>query len=151
MHTRTNIMTIVTGGLLLVALSVSLSACNYRYAGEKVFAVDPEDVHPDDALGRKFSVKGSVGYDRIWNAAMTAMSKDMTIIESHKPTGTIKSRIGTAPSGKIVGLWITPNTPQASTYTIDTMSIKPIGFNSREGRGWEPTVVDNFMAILESK
>ncbi|ULA63883.1 MAG: conserved exported protein of unknown function [Nitrospira sp.] len=150
MHLHTTLVNIALRSLWLLALCATLSACG-TYGGEQLFVVGPEHVHPDEALGAKFGVKGSVGYDRIWDAAVTAMSKDMTIIESHKPTGTIKSRIGAAPSGKIVGFWITPTTPQASQYTIDTMSIKPIGFNSRNGRGWEPAVVDHFFDTLGTK
>ena len=150
MPTSTNVTNVVARGVLLIALSVSLNACG-TYGGEKVFVVDAEDIQRGSAMGASFTVRGSVGYDRIWNAAMAAMSKDMTVIEGHKPTGTIKSRIGAAPSGKIVGFWITPTAPSANEYRIETSSVKPIGFNSTNGRGWDPIVVDNFNAALDSK
>jgi hypothetical protein len=129
---------------------LSLSACGTLW-GEPVFVVDAHHVQPGMAEGATFKVKGNHGYDKVWNAAMVAMSHGMTVIESHKPTGTIKSRVGSAPSGKVVGFYITPTAPKAIEYRIETNSIQPIGFNSVNGRGWEPSVVEAFNAALNAK
>jgi len=136
-------------GCLSALLGLALTACGVSRTGEPVFRVGAEDVQPGEPLGVSFTVSGIGGYERIWSAAMTAMSDDMTIIESHKPTGTIKSRIGTAPSGKVVGLFITPTAPNAIEYRIETSSVAPLGFNSLNGRGWEPAVVEKFNTALE--
>jgi hypothetical protein len=75
----------------------------------------------------------------------------MSVMESHKPSGVIKSRVGAAPSGKVVGFWITPTTANASQYTVHTLSVRPIGFTSINGKAWEPKVVDDFLAALGAK
>ncbi len=133
-----------------ILLMLSLSACG-TMGGEPVFVVDAHNVQPGMFEGTSFKVKGSHGYDKVWNAAIVAMSKDMTVIESHKPSGVIKSRVGSAPSGKIVGFYITPTAPKAIEYRIETNSIRPIGINSVNGRGWEPSVVEAFNAALNAK
>ncbi len=132
--------------VLLTALAMGAAACTHQ--GKKLWAVDASDVDRGDAKGVLFKVKGDVGYDRVWAAAMTAMSKDMTVLESHKPSGAIKSRQG---AGKVVGFWITPTLPQAPEYRIETNLRKAIGFNTLEDGGWDRAVVDNFLAALHAK
>jgi hypothetical protein len=136
--------------LLTLALAASLCGCG-TYGGEQVFVVGPEHLRQDDPVRASFAVKGGFNYEQIWKAAQTAMSNGMNVIESHKPSGVIKSRVGAAPSGKVVGFWITPTTPNASQYSIHTLSVKPIGFTSLNGKAWEPKVVDDFNAALSAK
>lgn len=133
-----------------VATSVALSGCG-TVGGEPAFVVNAHDLKRGDPNGVSFTVNGRPGYDKIWSAAVSAMSNGMTIIESHKPTGVIKSRVGTAPSGKIVGMFITPTAPRAIEYQVETSSVRPLGWNSLNGRGWEPTVVENFKEALNAK
>lgn len=135
---------------LAVGLLWLLSACG-TYQGEPVFVVDAHHVQPGMVEGAVFKVKGNHGYDKVWQAATLAMSKGMTVIESHKASGTIKSRVGAAPSGKVVGFYITPTSDRAAEYRIETNSIRPIGINSVNGRGWEPSVVEAFNASLNAK
>jgi hypothetical protein len=133
--------------MLLAAFAVALHGCAAQLNGEKLFVVDPGDVRQGDPLAASFAVKKGLGYDRVWSAAMTAMGKDMTIIESHKPSGTIKSRMG----NKIVGFWITPTSPTAAVYTIETLRVQPLGFNgvgAKDAKGWEPAVIDRFNSAL---
>lgn len=132
---------------LLCSLALTLAGCG-TYGGEKLFAVDAQDIRPGHPQAVAFTVKGEFGYDQIWKAAMTAMSDGMTVIESHKASGVIKSRIGAAPSGTIVGFFITPTAPHAAQYRVETISIRPIGFQSLNGRGWEPKVVERFDTAL---
>ena len=82
---------------------------------------------------------------------MTAMGTGMTIVESHKPSGTIKSRVGAAPTGKVVAFFITPTTPNAPEYTMELVSKKPQGLGQPERRNWEPSVVEDFKAALGSR
>lgn len=130
----------------VAALLVSgLAGCSMmRFGGEKLFSVGPEDVKSGDPQAAAFAVPGHHGYDRIWKAALQAMSRDMTIVESHRPTGVIKSRAG----DKMIGFFITPTAPSAPQYRIETFSIRPIGLNSLNGRGWDPKVIEDFNAAL---
>jgi hypothetical protein len=131
-------------------LAASLGGCG-TWGGEQLFVVGPEHLKKDNPLSASFGVKGGFTYDQVWKAAMTAMSNGMTVMESHKPSGEIKSRIGAAPSGKVVGFWITPTTPSAASYTIQTLSVRPIGVATTGGTGWEPKVVEDFNAALNQR
>jgi hypothetical protein len=133
-----------------LALALALAGCG-TWGGEQMFAVGPSDLRQGNALAAAFSTKGSYTYDQVWKAAMSAMSNGMTVMESHKPSGVIKSRIGAAPSGKVVGFWITPTVPNAPSYRIETLSVRPIGINSVGGTAWEPKVVEDFNAALGAK
>lgn len=132
---------------LNVLLALALSACG-SIRGEQAFVVGPEHMQPGRPEGVTLAVSGNHSYDKVWAAGLAAMSKGMTVIESHKPSGVIKSRVGAAPSGKIVGFFITPTTPRAIEYRIETSSVKPVGLNSLSGRGWETSVVEDFKAAL---
>ena len=129
-----------------VLMILIMSGCGGRVAGEPVFSASAGDVKPGEPLGTTFTVSGNLTYDKVWDAAMAAMSTNMTVIEQHKPTGVIKSKGGE----KIVGLFITPTAPKAIEYRIETSSVRPLGLNSTNGRGWEPVVVRDFKAALYS-
>lgn len=130
--------------LCAIVVILALSGCSGKMRGEPVFGVSAGDVKPGEPLGTTFTVSGTLTYDKVWDAAMVAMSHDMTVIESHKPTGVIKSKGGE----KIVGLFITPTAPKAMEYRIETSSVRPLGLNSTNGRGWDPVVVRDFKAAL---
>ena len=127
--------------LMLLAL---LSGC-------AVMTVTEDELQRGSADAVTFTTTGRLTYDKVWSSATTAMSTGMTIVESHKPSGTIKSRVGAAPTGKVVAFFITPTTANAPEYTIELVSKKPMGFGQPERRNWEPSVVEDFKAALGSK
>ncbi len=146
---RSALANIANGALrlmVLTALVVGASACTHQ--GKKLWAVYASDVDLGDARAASFKVKGDGGYGCIWAAAMAAMSKDMTVLESHKPSGAIKSRQG---AGKVVGFWIRPTRPNAPEYRIETNMRKAIGLSSLDNGAWDRTTVENFMAALGAK
>lgn len=96
--------------------------------------------------GKSFSVSGR-SYAQIWQAATVAMSKDMVIVESHKPSGVIKSRVVNGTAGKVVGFFIQPTDEVAPRYTVTTVSKKPLQTEFVD-RDWEPSVVEDFKAAL---
>lgn len=75
--------------------------------------------------GSTFEVQGK-SYDEIWKASVRAMSSNLTIVESDKASGTIKSeaRAGMATWGEVVGLFIRPTSAGADKYTIEVLSMK---------------------------
>jgi uncharacterized lipoprotein len=128
-------------GVLLVA---ALSGC-------AVMTVSEDELRPGSADGVSFQTTGRPTYDQVWRAALQAMGTGMTVVESHKPSGTIKSRVGSAPTGKVVAFFITPTTPTAPAYRIETVSKKPMGLGPPERRNWEPSVVEDFKAALAGR
>lgn len=130
--------------LLSAVAFVALSGC-------AVMTVSPDQLQPGSADGVTFTTTGRPTYDEVWRAATKAMGTGMTIVHSHKPSGTIKSRVGAAPSGKVVAFFITPTTPTATEYRIEHVSKTPQGFGQPARRNWEPSVVEDFKAALNAK
>jgi uncharacterized protein YceK len=130
--------------ILSLMLMATLSGCGLTMVSEDV-------LQPGSADGVTFRTTGRPTYDKVWSSAMTAMGTGMTIVESHKPSGTIKSRVGSAPTGKVVAFFITPTTPTAPEYTIELVSKKPRGFGQPERRNWEPSVIEDFKQALGSR
>jgi len=130
--------------LLVVIFNFILSACG-------VMTVDEHELQPGSADGVTFSTTGRPTYDQVWVAATKAMSNGMAIVYSHKPSGTIKSRVGAAHTGKVVAIFITPTTEHAPQYRIELVSKKPMGFGQPERRNWEPSVIEDFKAALRAK
>lgn len=123
---------------------IFLSAC-------AVFTVNEGELQRGDSNGVTFVTTGRPSYDKVWGAAIKVMSNGMRIIESHKPSGTIKSRVGADHTGKVVALFISPTSPNAPQYTIELVSKKPMGFGQPERRNWEPSVIEDFKNALNTK
>lgn len=98
--------------------------------------------------GANFSVSGK-NYDQIWRAATVAMSTDMKIVESHKPSGVIKSRVVNGTAGKVVGFFIQPTDEAAPRYTVTIMSRKPLQTDFVD-RTDEPSVWEDFKKALQN-
>lgn len=111
--------------------------------------VSTDNLQLSNAKGVNFTVSGK-SYEQIWRAATVAMSNDMVIVESHKPSGVIKSRVVKGTAGKVVGFFIQPTSDNAPSYTIATMSQKPLQTEFVD-RDWEPSVVADFKAALAAR
>lgn len=135
-------MTIKTAWVLMFGLL--LSACS-------VMTVNEHELQPGDPGGVRFQTKGKLTYDQVWKAATKAMSTDMAIVYSHKQSGTIKSRVGATHTGKVVAFFISPTIPTAAQYTIELVSKEPMGFGVPKSSKWEPSVVANFEAALNTQ
>jgi hypothetical protein len=116
-------------------VSLCLSAC-----------ASTDDLQLSNGKGKSFVVAGE-NYDRIWRAATVAMSVDMKIIESHRPSGVIKSRVVNGTAGKVVGFFIQPTDESAPRYTITIVSRKPLQTEFVD-RDWEPSVWEDFRRAL---
>lgn len=130
--------------LLILLPLFFLNAC-------AVLTVNDAELQRGDPNGVTFTVSGRPSYEQVWNAATKAMSNGMRITESHKPSGTIKSRIGADYNGKVVALFISPTSPNAPQYTIELVSKKPMGFGQPERRNWEPSVIEDFKNALNAQ
>jgi hypothetical protein len=96
--------------------------------------------------GKSFIVTGKT-YEQLWQAATVAMAADMKIVESHKPSGVIKSRVVNGTHGKVVGFFIQPTDERAPRYTITIVSNKPLQTEFVD-RDWEPSVWEDFKRAL---
>lgn len=138
---ETGLTTRTASSLLLLAL---LNGC-------AVLTVSEDELQRGASGAVTFTTTGGPTYDKVWSAALKAMGTGMTVVGSHKPSGTIKSRVGAAPTGKVVAFFITPTTPSAPEYTIELVSKKPMGFGQPERRNWEPSVVDDFKKAMSAR
>lgn len=108
-----------------------------------------DDLQLSNGKGKRFSVSGA-RYEQVWQAATHAMSQDMAIVESHRPSGVIKSRVVNGTAGKVVGFFIQPTDEAASHYTITVVSKKPFQTEFVD-RDWEPSVVEDFRRALAQR
>jgi hypothetical protein len=100
------------------------------------------------AGGSTFEVTGK-SYDDVWKASVRGMSSNLTIVESDKTSGTIKSeaRVGMATWGEVVGLFIRPAAANADRYTVEVQSLKRSRLQIT-GQDHEPAVIAIIKAEL---
>jgi hypothetical protein len=98
--------------------------------------------------GSTFEVRGK-SYEEIWKASVRAMSNNLTIVESDKGSGNIKSeaRAGMTTWGEVVGLFVRPPTHGAASYTIEVQSLKRSQLQIT-GQDYAPSVIANIKAEL---
>lgn len=130
--------------LFSIVMFSLLSAC-------AVFTVDPGELQRGDPGAMVFTITGRPTYDQIWAAAMKVMSNGMSVVESHKPSGIIRSRVGNNHTGKVVAMFISPTTPRAPQYTIEVVGKKPMGLGQYEPNSGEPSVIEDFKVFLKGK
>ncbi len=122
--------------VMVLFLSLLLAAC-----------VSTDSLQSNGDFGDKYVVTGK-SYDQRWRAATVAMSVDMQIVESHKPSGIIKSKVVNGTAGKVVGFFIQPTDENAPSYKINIVSKKP--FQSNYDKDGEPSVWEDFkLAIIK--
>jgi hypothetical protein len=122
--------------VIVLLLSLFLAAC-----------VSTDSLQSNGDFGDKYLVTGK-SYDQIWRAAMVAMSTDMNIVESHKPSGIIKSKVVNGTAGKVVGFFIQPTDENAPQYKINIVSKKPFQSTDFDKDG-EPSVWEDFKKAIK--
>ncbi|MFA6163870.1 MAG: hypothetical protein WAV82_09740 [Methylobacter sp.] len=121
--------------IFVLLICLLLSAC-----------VGTDSLQSNGDFGDHYVVTGK-NYEQIWHAATVAMSTDMNIVESHKPSGIIKSKVVNGTAGKVVGFFIQPTDANAPRYKINIVSKKP--FQSNYDSDGEPTVWEDFKHALK--
>ena len=88
-------------------------------------------------------------YSEVWHAAITVVSRNLTIVETDEAAGVIKAekRVGVATWGEVVGVFITPADPSARRFTVEVVSQKRLQ-GQVTGQNWEPTIVEGIKAEL---
>lgn len=108
--------------------------------------VSTDSLQSNGDFGDHYVVTGK-NYEQIWHAATVAMSTDMNIVESHKPSGIIKSKVVNGTAGKVVGFFIQPTDANAPRYKINIVSNKSL--QSNYDSDGEPTVWEDFKHALK--
>jgi hypothetical protein len=110
--------------------------------------VGTDSLQLSNEKGSNYVVTGK-SYEQIWQAATVAMKTDMDIVESHKQSGVIKSKVVNGTRGKVVGFFIQPTQESAPRYTINIVSRWPLQApNESDG---EPSVWEDFRQKLNSR
>lgn len=110
--------------------------------------VSTDSLQSSNQKGVSYIVTGK-SYEQIWQAATIAMQTDMNIVQSHKPSGVIKSKVVNGTPGKVVGFFIQPAHASAPRYTINIVSRWPLQPpNESDG---EPSVWQDFRQALISQ
>lgn len=126
---------IIASSILAIVSLLSLPGCN------TVDSVQP-------GKGEKFSIAAK-SYDQVWKASVSVMSRQLTIIEDDKSRGFIRSesKAGMMTYGEVVGVFITPTTQNAGTYTIEVVSLKRNAVQIT-GQDWTRTIITGIKAEL---
>jgi ABC-type sulfate transport system substrate-binding protein len=122
-------------GVLAGLASLLLAAC-----------VSTDNLQLSNAKGAHYEVTGR-SYAQIWTAATIAMGTDMAIVESHRPSGVIKSSVVNGTRGKVVGFFIQPAHESAPRYTITIVSRWPL--QAPHDSDGEPSVWADFKQALQ--
>lgn len=129
--------------VLLVSSVLAVASC-------AVFTVHPSELQRGDPSAMAFVTSGGPSYDEVWAAALHAMRQNMTLIEQDRATGTVRSRVGPAHTGKVVALFIAPTSPHAAQYKIEIISKQPMGFGQPVLQTHEPKIVDDLSSALRA-
>lgn len=88
-------------------------------------------------------------YDEVWKAAITVVSRSLTIVESNKEHGIIKAekRAGLFTWGEVVGVFINPPNIQSKQYIVEVISKKRLQ-TQITGQNWAPTIIAGMKAEL---
>lgn len=98
--------------------------------------------------GTSFQVSGK-SFDQVWKSSVAVMSRQLTLVEDSKQRGFIKAEAsaGMTTWGEVVGVFITPTTPNAHSYNIEVVSLKRSAVQIT-GQDWTRTVIAGIKADL---
>jgi hypothetical protein len=99
--------------------------------------------------GSSFSVSDR-DYNEIWKAAVKVVGRSLTIVDSDKGSGRIRSeaRAGAMTFGEVIGVFITPTLSGKRLYTVEVISLKRYQVQIT-GQNWEPTIIAGIKAELD--
>ncbi len=120
---------------VLIVSALCFSGCN------TIDSVQP-------GKGISFQVQGKT-YDQVWKASVAVMSRQLTLVEDSKQRGFIRAEAaaGMTTWGEVVGVFITPTTPNAHSYNVEVVSLKRSAMQIT-GQDWTRTVITGIKAEL---
>ena len=122
--------------ILKIALAVSLlSACS-----------GPASLNAQE--GTSFTVQGH-SYSEVWNAAVAATTRQLTILSQDPSAGEIRAEesVRTAQYGELVGVFISPPSPSATTFTVSVDSRARNAFQT-SSHDWTQEIIADMKAQL---
>jgi len=124
--------------IILMCLSIMLLLCAAGCAGM-------DSLQPGS--GTKFDVPQK-SFDDVWKAAITVVTRSLTIVESNKESGVIKAEkgVGLASWGEVVGVFITRSS-DGKGFRVEVLSKKRSQLQVT-GQDWEQTIVEGMKAEL---
>lgn len=104
---------------------------------------------PGTEKGYKFTIEDKT-YDEIWKAAIKAVTRSLTIVESNKELGIIKAEKGASlfTWGEVAGVFITPPNLKSSRYQVEVVSEKR-SKGQITGQDWTLNIVEGIKAELD--
>ncbi|WP_162634941.1 hypothetical protein [Pseudomonas putida] len=94
----------------------------------------------------------NTSYNEVWKSSVNAMSSGLAIVEINKSAGVIKSEApaGMATWGEVIGLFVTPVSPSAESYSIRIVSKKRATYQIT-GQDWAPSIAARIRADLDAE
>ncbi|MNQ64783.1 hypothetical protein D3C85_792180 [compost metagenome] len=91
-------------------------------------------------------------YNEVWKSSVGAMSSGLAIVEINKSAGIIKSEApaGMATWGEVIGLFVTPVSTSADSYSIRVVSKKRSTYQIT-GQDWAPSIAARIQADLDAE
>ena len=91
-------------------------------------------------------------YTEVWKSSVSAMSSGLAIVEINKSAGVIKSEApaGMATWGEVIGLFVTPVSKNADSYSIRVVSKKRSTYQIT-GQDWAPSIAARIRADLDAE
>jgi hypothetical protein len=140
-HTKKEVVVIriFLNVLIISAACLGISACS------TVDGLQPSDSGVTVEIRNK-------SYNEVWKSSVSAMSSGLAIVEINKSAGVIKSEApaGMATWGEVIGLFVTPVTPSAESYSIRIVSKKRATYQIT-GQNWAPSIAARIQADLDSE
>lgn len=104
---------------------------------------------PGTEKGYKFIIEDKT-YDEIWKAAIKAVTRSLTIVESNKELGIIKAEKGAGlfTWGEVAGVFIAPPNIKSSRYQVEVVSEKRAK-GQITGQDWTLNIVEGIKAELD--
>lgn len=123
---------------LLLLLAVGVLDCLHGCA--TVARIEP-------GTGPRFTVQDRT-YQEVWDTSLKVVSRHLTIVEKNKDYGVIKAHQppGMQTWGELLGLFIVPSDPTATTFTIEVTGKKRSAAEEPAGYHRRATIIEELRA-----
>lgn len=120
--------------------------CMFLFIGILTACATVESLRP--GTGSVLTIQGK-SFEQIWKAAVKATNKNLTIVYNNKQRGEIRAEAAAklASWGEVVGVFVSPTTPNAPKYTVEVVSQKRSKIQLT-GQNWERSILASIQVDL---